>query len=85
MPHEFTSGSGAGREEIFMRHYQWLMGCALRLTDYDHGQTEDLLVDVFVQFMLDRRDVAFFRDLRGHLHTTLVHLQVANVRQAARL
>src|SRR5262245_41243407 len=72
-------------ETWFAEHYVQLIGWATHLTGRDRGQAEDLVHDVFVQFMIRRPDLASLDNPEGYLYTALRHHHLANARRAARL
>ena len=72
-------------EDLFIQRYDWLMNWALRLTEYDREQAEDLVHDAFVQFSLDRPEIqAITQNLEGYLYTMLRNMHVSQLRRAAR-
>src|SRR6266852_4249693 len=73
-------------EELFAQRYRWLMGWAMRLTNNDREQAEDLVHDTFVQFMIYRPDLdAVEENIEGYLYTMLRNLHVSQVRRASRI
>jgi len=73
-------------EELFMQHYQWLMGWALRMTDQNQEQAEDLVHDCFVHFTICRPSLeAIGENLEGYFYTMLRNLHLSQVRRASRL
>jgi RNA polymerase sigma factor (sigma-70 family) len=72
-------------EDLFIQRYDWLMNWALRLTEYDREQAEDLVHDAFVQFSLDRPELdSIQQNLEGYLYTMLRNMHVSQLRRAAR-
>src|SRR6266404_9177960 len=77
---------GASHEEIFAQRYRWLMGWALRLTNHDREQAEDLVHDTFVQFMISQPDLEIIeRNIEGYFYSMLRNMHVSQVRRALRL
>lgn len=71
-------------EAWFADRYAQLLTWATRLTGGDRGQAEDLVHDVFVQFMTRRPDLTAIENPDGYLYTSLRHHQLANARRTAR-
>src|SRR6266536_472609 len=77
---------GSSPEEIFAQRYRWLMGWAMRFTNNDRGEAEDLVQDTFVQFIINRPDLGTIEEtVEGYLYAMLRNLHVSQVRRAARL
>src|SRR5215470_13493129 len=72
-------------EEAFSQRYQMLMGWALRLTNQDREQAEDLVHDAFVQFMISRTELSSIESVEGYLYAMLRNLHVSQVRRAVRI
>jgi RNA polymerase sigma factor (sigma-70 family) len=72
-------------EAWFGAHYAQLLVWATQLTRRDREQAEDLVHDVFVQFMARRPDLTTIQNPEGYLYTSLRHHQLANARRAARM
>lgn len=73
-------------EDLFIQHYQWLIGWALRMTDQNQEQAEDLVHDCFVHFTISRpRLEAIGGNLEGYLYTMLRNLHLSHVRRATRI
>ena len=75
----------SNHEELFMQHYQWLVTWALRLTDQNREQAEDLVHDCFVHFTICRPSLEAIENLEGYLYTMLRNLHLSQVRRAARI
>jgi len=86
MPRPQAISPSSNHEEIFAQHYRWLMGWALRFTNHDREQAEDLVHDTFVQFMINRPDLGIVnQNIEGYLYSMLRNMHVSQVRRAARL
>lgn len=73
-------------EDLFIQHYQWLMGWALRMTDRNQEQAEDLVHDCFVHFTISRPSLpAIEGNLEGYLYTMLRNLHLSQVRRSTRI
>jgi RNA polymerase sigma factor (sigma-70 family) len=76
----------ANHEELFIQRYQWLMRWALRMTDGDREQAQDLVHDTFVQFVINRPPLeAIQRNIEGYLYAMLRNMHVSQARRAARI
>jgi len=71
-------------ERLFVRHYDWLLGWALTLTERDEQQAQELVHDAFIQFTLARPALGEIRDPEAYLYTLLRNLHVSQVRRAIR-
>lgn len=69
-------------EEIFVEKYGLLSQWALRLTEGDREQAEDLLHEAFVQFTLRQPDLSAVGNIDGYLYAVLKHLHLALLRRA---
>ncbi len=73
-------------EDLFIQHYQWLRGWALRMTDQNQEQAEDLVHDCFVHFTISRPSLpAIEGNLEGYLYTMLRNLHLSQVRRSTRI
>jgi len=73
-------------EDLFIQHYQWLMGWVLRMTDQNQEQAEDLVHDCFVHFTISRPSLpAIEGNLEGYLYTMLRNLHLSQVRRSTRI
>lgn len=73
-------------EQEFLQRYVWLKRWALHFTNNNPEQAEDLVHDVFVQFMLRRHDLEpLLQNLDGYLYTMLRNMHISEVRRANRL
>lgn len=78
--------SRLNHEEIFLERYEWLMNWALRFTENDRQQAEDLVHDVFVHFTMERRDLeGITSNIEAYLYGMLRNMHVSQIRRAARL
>jgi len=76
----------SSHEEVFAQRYHWLMGWALRLTNNDREQAEDLVQDTFVHFMISRPDLGSVQEnVEGYLYSSLRNMHVSQVRRALRV
>jgi len=71
-------------EELFVRHYEQFYAWALRLTDHDRQQAEDLVHDVFIQFTLSQPDLDQIENLEGYLFAMLRNLLRSQMRREIR-
>lgn len=72
-------------EEIFEEHYSWLMRWALRLTEGNQGEAEDLVHDLFIQLVRLRPRIHSDLDgVRGYLYTMLRNMHLSKLRRAQR-
>lgn len=73
-------------EDLFIQHYQWLRGWALRMTDRNQEQAEDLVHDCFVHFTISRPSLSAIEgNLEGYLYTMLRNLHLSQVRRSTRV
>ncbi|MEQ1763847.1 MAG: hypothetical protein ABL984_11975 [Pyrinomonadaceae bacterium] len=72
------------REELFILRYAGLRDQALRLTDRDAAEAEDLLNDAFIHFTLSQTLVESIQNLDGYLFTMLRNLRLSQARRLAR-
>ncbi|HKX32595.1 MAG TPA: RNA polymerase sigma factor, partial [Blastocatellia bacterium] len=72
-------------EELFIKRYERLLGWALRLTGGSRPAAEDLVHDVYVQFMLGGCDLKSIHNLDGYLRRSLLNLFLAQQRQATKM
>jgi len=73
----------SNHEEAFLQRYEWLRGQALQLTGHDGQWAEDLVHDLFIQFMLHQPDLRQIQNLEGYLYRMLRNLHLSSVRRAA--
>ncbi|HEY2976291.1 MAG TPA: RNA polymerase sigma factor, partial [Pyrinomonadaceae bacterium] len=72
-------------EELFIEHYDRLMGWSLRLTEHDRDLAEDLLHDAFIHFTtLTQPDLKTIRNLDGYFYVMLRNLHVSQERRSSR-
>src|SRR5580658_701279 len=72
------------RTKMFLEHYSWLLGCAFNITRGQREQAEDLVHDVFLQFLVGHLDTASIADIRGYLNGILRNLHLLQLRRATR-
>src|SRR6266498_2731500 len=73
-------------EDLFIQRYRWLLDWALRLTEHDRQQAEDLVHDAFVQFIISRPSLERIQqNIDGYLYTMLRNLHVSELRRANRI
>jgi RNA polymerase sigma factor (sigma-70 family) len=72
------------REELFISRYTNLRDQAMRLTDRDAEEAEDLLHDAFIHFTLSQTPVENIQNLDGYLYTMLRNLKLSHARRLAR-
>src|SRR5579863_1643825 len=72
------------REKMFLEHYAWLKRCALNITHGARELSEDLVHDVFVQFLDSDLDLSSVADVRGYLNGILRNLHLLQLRRATR-
>jgi len=72
------------REELFISRYTNLRDQAMRLTDRDAEEAEDLLHDAFIHFTLSQTPVENIQNLDGYLYTMLRNLRLSHARRLAR-
>jgi len=72
------------KENLFLEHYSWLRECALNITHGQRERSEDLVHDVFLQFLDKALDVASIADVRGYLNGILRNLHLLQLRRATR-
>src|SRR5215470_15480294 len=76
----------SNHEDLFMQRYDWLMNWALRLTENDRHQAEDLVHDVFMHFIVSRPSLDRIQhNIDGYLYTMLKNLHVSEVRRTIRI
>lgn len=71
-------------EMLFIERYDRMLGWSLQLTGRDRDLAEDLLHDLFVQFVLNGPDVSQIENLDGYLYISLRNLNIAQQRRANR-
>jgi RNA polymerase sigma factor (sigma-70 family) len=72
------------REELFISRYMSLRDQAMRLTDRNSNEAEDLLHDAFIHFTLSQTPVENIQNLDGYLYTMLRNLRLSQARRLAR-
>ncbi len=73
-----------GPEEIFIERYDRILGWALQLANYERDLAEDLLHDLYIQFVLNSPAVETIENIDGYLYVTLRNLHIAQQRRANR-
>lgn len=76
--------SAPSHEELFIRHYEQLLGWAVQLTGRNREQAEDLVHDVFVQFALLQPPLDEIENLEGYLFASMRNLLRSQMRREAR-
>ncbi len=69
----------------FMEHYASLRAWALRLTNGDQAEAEDVLHDAFVQFVRLAPDLAQIENLGAYLNRLLRNLHLAHITRRTRV
>ncbi len=77
-------GHSAGKEKIFLEHYDWLLRAALTFTRGSRSRAEDLVHDLFVQFLLKLKSLEEVDDVRGYLYGMLRNVYASQLRRASR-
>jgi RNA polymerase sigma factor (sigma-70 family) len=77
-------GHSAGKEKIFLEHYDWLLRVALTFTRGSRSRAEDLVHDLFVQFLLKLKGLEEVDDMRGYLYGMLRNVYASQLRRASR-
>lgn len=86
MPHQLkiVRESHPEPETLFIERYDRIFAWSLQLTDYDRDVAEDLLHDLFIQFVLNGPDPSSIENLDGYLYVTLRNLHLAQRRRSNR-
>jgi len=71
-------------EEAFLQRYRRLRTWALQLVQNDEQLGEDLLHDVFLQFVVSKPDLNSIENLDGYLRTMLRNMNLSQLRRASR-
>jgi DNA-directed RNA polymerase specialized sigma24 family protein len=71
-------------EQLFIERYDRMLAWSLQLTNHDRDVAEDLLHDLFIQFVLNGPDPNVIENLDGYLYITLRNLHIAQQRRASR-
>ena len=72
-------------EELFIEHYDRMLGWSLQLTEHDRDLAEDLLHDAFIHFTtLTQPDLKTIRNLDGYLYMMLRNLHISQERRSSR-
>ena len=72
------------REQLFVRHYDWLLGWALTLTEGDEWQAQELVHEAFIEFTRAGDAPDEIRDPQAYLYTLLRNLSVSQARRVVR-
>jgi RNA polymerase sigma factor (sigma-70 family) len=70
--------------DLFVENYDQLKGWALHFTERDQELAEDLLHDTFIQFTLNRPDLATIENLEGYLYIMMRNLHLSQIRRNGR-
>jgi len=70
--------------QLFVERYRWLRDWALRLSDGNHSDADDLVHEAFLQFVLRRRDLTEIGNVEGYLYGLLRRLRLSHARKALR-
>jgi RNA polymerase sigma factor (sigma-70 family) len=73
------------RDDLFIKRYAQLRDLALKLTNHNLQEAEDLLHDSFIYFTLCQTPVEQIENLDGYLYTMLRNLRLSRIRRLARL
>jgi RNA polymerase sigma factor (sigma-70 family) len=73
------------RDDVFLSRYAQLRDLALKLSNYNLQEAEDLLHDSFIYFTLCQTPVENIDNLDAYLYTMLRNLRLSRVRRLARL
>ncbi len=69
-------------EDLFIERYQRMLAWSLKLTAHDRQLAEDLVHDAYVQFTLNRPELAAIHDLDAYLYAMLRNSHVSHLRRA---
>lgn len=72
------------REEIFFNFYSRLLNWASQLVHHDQAEAEDLVHDLYIQFVRVDRTVETVENIEGYLFTALRNLHYSRMRRAGR-
>lgn len=70
-------------EEIFINRYERLLSWALKLTENNRTNAEDLLHDAFIQFTLNEPNLSEIENVDGYLRVVLRNVHLSQVRRRA--
>jgi RNA polymerase sigma factor (sigma-70 family) len=71
------------REELFTERYERLLAWALRLTNQDRPNAEDLVQDAFIQFVLGRTSLEEIENIDGYLRRMLRYMHLSRMSRSA--
>jgi RNA polymerase sigma factor (sigma-70 family) len=71
-------------EEIFLERYVRLCDWSLRFTQNDRERAEDLVHDLYLQFVHAQPDLDAIKNLDGYLYRTLHNLNISQLRRRGR-
>jgi RNA polymerase sigma factor (sigma-70 family) len=71
-------------ETVFMARYEALLRWALRLTNNQRDEAEDLLHDSFIEFSLGQADLSAIENIDGYLRTVLRNIHLSALRKSSR-
>ena len=74
----------SSHEDLFLQRYEWLLGWALKLTDHDREQAEDLLHDAYIQFTFSKPDIQSIQNVEGYLYGMLRFMRLSQIRRTNR-
>jgi DNA-directed RNA polymerase specialized sigma24 family protein len=69
-------------EDLFLERYDRMLAWAIRLTDHDLQQAEDMVHDVFVKFALTQPDLQRIDNPYAYLYTALRNTYRSQVSRA---
>jgi DNA-directed RNA polymerase specialized sigma24 family protein len=69
-------------EDLFLERYDRMLAWAIRLTDHDLQQAEDLVHDVFVKFAMIQPDLQRIENPDAYLYTALRNTYRSQVSRA---
>jgi RNA polymerase sigma factor (sigma-70 family) len=72
-------------EELFLSHYPKLLTWAMQLTGHDRSKAEDLVHDVFIQFVVVEPELSEVENLDGYLFATMRNLLRSQLRRQSAL
>jgi RNA polymerase sigma factor (sigma-70 family) len=81
-PREITPAPS--HEDLFIQRYEWLLSWALKLTDQDREQAEDLLHDAYIQFTFTRPEIQAIQNVEAYLYGMLRFMRLSQIRRANR-
>lgn len=70
-------------EQAFVARYSALLGWAIKLTDGDRREAEDLVQDAFVRFVRVRPELAAITHLDTYLYSLVRNMHLSRIRRAS--